>query len=174
MSRAKHPAPPPPQRTGRPGRSLSPWTAVLIRVLSGVLGLAPWLVTGGQLMLQNLWTTEVLPAEMSVSLLPLSQYELTTLVSLMTVGGAVAGLAVRFWRPTPGRTAVWRVAAGVLAVQRPSGPTAGRGPQCCSPWRLPWWERACSKCCVDSRCGRGYEAAWPPHNHKSQIRACMP
>ncbi|MDQ0689296.1 hypothetical protein [Arthrobacter sp. W4I7] len=98
-------------------RSVSPWTSVLIGVLAGLLGLAPWLVTGARLPLQNLWATEVLPAQMPVSLLPLSQYELTTLVTLMTVGGALAGFTVRLCRPGRRRAATWSAAAGVLAVQ---------------------------------------------------------
>ena len=101
----------------RENRVSAPWTGVLIGVLAGLLGLAPWLVTGARLPLQNLWGQEVLPAEMPVSLLPLSQYELTTLVALMTVGGAAAGFALRFWRPGRGRAGVWSVAAGVLTVQ---------------------------------------------------------
>ena len=108
--------------TGHPARQGArgggaPWTGALIGVLAGLLGLAPWLVTGGQLMLQNLWGREVLPAEMPLSLLPLSQYELTTLVALLTVGGAAAGLALRFWRPGRTRAGAWSAAAGVLAVQ---------------------------------------------------------
>lgn len=91
--------------------------AVLIGLLAGLLGLAPWLVTGAQLPLQNLWGTEVLPQQMPLSFLPLSQYELTTLVALMTVGGAAAGLAVRLWSPARRRLATWCAAAGVLAVQ---------------------------------------------------------
>jgi hypothetical protein len=98
-------------------RNLSPWTSALIGVLAGLLGLAPWLVTGARLPLQNLWATEVLPAQMPVSLLPLSQYELTTLVALMTVGGALAGFTVRLCRPGRRRVATWSAAAGVLAVQ---------------------------------------------------------
>jgi hypothetical protein len=90
---------------------------VLIGVLAGLLGLAPWLVTGARLPLQNLWATEVLPAQMPVSLLPLSQYKLTTLVALMTVGGALTGFMVRLCRPGRCRAATWSAAAGVLAVQ---------------------------------------------------------
>jgi hypothetical protein len=101
----------------RDERSMSPGTSVLMGILAGLLGLAPWLVTGAQLPLQNLWAKEVLPAQMPISLLPLSQYELTTLVALMTVGGAVAGLAVRLCRPVRRRAATWSAAAGVLAVQ---------------------------------------------------------
>lgn len=99
------------------GRGTNLWTAVLIGVLAGLLGLGPWLVTGGRLLLQNLWATDVLPAEMPVSLLPLSQYELTTLVALITVGGAAAGFTVRLLRPAKRRATLWGAAAGVLAVQ---------------------------------------------------------
>ncbi|MCO4255463.1 hypothetical protein [Pseudarthrobacter cellobiosi] len=91
--------------------------ALLIGLLAGLLGLAPWLVTGAQLPLQNLWGAEVLPQQMPLSLLPLSQYGLTTLVALMTVGGAAAGLAVRRWPPARRRLIVWCAAGGVLAVQ---------------------------------------------------------
>jgi hypothetical protein len=89
----------------------------LLGVLAGLLGLAPWLITGAQLPLQNSWGTEVLPEQMPVSLLPLSQYELTTLVALLTAGGAAAGLAVRIWRPARRRLVAWCTASGVLAVQ---------------------------------------------------------
>ena len=91
--------------------------ALLIGLLAGLLGLAPWLATGAQLPLQNLWGTEVLPQQMPLSLLPLSQYELTTLVALMTVGGTAAGLAVRLWSPARRRLVKWCAAAGVLAAQ---------------------------------------------------------
>ena len=89
----------------------------LIGILAGLLGLGPWLVTGAQLPLQNLWGAEVAPDQMPVSLLPLSQYELTTIVALLTVGGAAAGLAVRIWSPARRRLVAWCAAAGVLVVQ---------------------------------------------------------
>ncbi|WP_249777389.1 hypothetical protein [Arthrobacter sp. C9C5] len=89
----------------------------LIGILAGLLGLGPWLITGAQLPLQNLWAAEVSPDQMPVSLLPLSQYELTTIVALLTVGGAAAGLAVRLWSPARRRLATWCAAAGVLGVQ---------------------------------------------------------
>lgn len=90
---------------------------VLLGVLAGIVGLGPWLITGAQLPLQNLWAAETGPDQMPVSLLPLSQYELTTIVALLTVGGAAAGLAVRLWSPARRRLAVWCAAAGVLVVQ---------------------------------------------------------
>ena len=114
-----HEAPLPASGAEKPPRALGTDVAlvVLIGLLAGLLGLAPWLVTGAQLPLQNLWGTEVLPQQMPLSLLPLSQYELTTLVALMTVGGAAAGLAVRLWSPARRRLATWCAAAGVLGAQ---------------------------------------------------------
>ncbi|OFI37504.1 hypothetical protein BIU82_08365 [Arthrobacter sp. SW1] len=93
----------------------------MIGVLGAVLGLLPWLATGAQLPLQNLWATEILPADMPLSLLPLSQYKLVTLVALLTTGGAAAGMAVRYWSgrkdPARRRQLAWCAAAGVLLVQ---------------------------------------------------------
>ena len=91
--------------------------SVLIGVLAAILGLGPWLITGARLPLQNMWAAGTAPDQMPVSLLPLSQYELTTIVALLTVGGAAAGLAVRLWSPARRRLAVWCAAAGVLGVQ---------------------------------------------------------
>lgn len=91
--------------------------AVLLGLLAGLLGLAPWLLTGAQLPLQNLWGTAVLPRDMPLALLPLSQYESTTILALLMVGGSLAGLAVRIWRPARRGVAVACAAGGVLLVQ---------------------------------------------------------
>jgi hypothetical protein len=100
--------------SGKPGRdALWGW---LVGLLAGVLGLTPWWITGGTLPLQNLWATQVMPAQMPPALLPLSQYEATTIVALLTVGGALAGLAVRVWSPARRRLVMWCAAAGVFAV----------------------------------------------------------
>ncbi|MDR6989606.1 hypothetical protein J2Y66_004123 [Paenarthrobacter nitroguajacolicus] len=53
---------------------------------------------------------------MPMALLPLSQYEATTLLALLTVGGAAAGLAVRIWSPVRRRLVTWCAVSGVLAV----------------------------------------------------------
>ncbi|WP_308159778.1 hypothetical protein [Arthrobacter sp. ISL-5] len=91
--------------------------AVLLGLLAGLLGLVPWLVTGARLPLLNLWGSQVWPGQMPLALLPLSQYESTTLVALMTTGGAAAGLAVRCWPSPRRRLVMWCAAGGVLAVQ---------------------------------------------------------
>lgn len=92
-------------------------TALVIGVLAGVLGLAPWLISGANLPLQNLWATQVMPDRMPWALLPLSQYEVLTIVALLTTGGAAAGLAVRVWAPVRRRLAVWCAVLGLLVVQ---------------------------------------------------------
>ncbi|MCP1410801.1 hypothetical protein [Paenarthrobacter sp. A20] len=89
----------------------------LLGIVAGALGLAPWWITGATLPLQNLWATEVLPDQMPVGLLPLNQYQLTSIVALLGVGGAAAGLTVRIWAPVRRRLVTWCAAGGVLAVQ---------------------------------------------------------
>ncbi|BCW65298.1 hypothetical protein NicSoilB4_00610 [Arthrobacter sp. NicSoilB4] len=91
--------------------------ALLIGLAAGLLGLAPWLITGARLPLQNLWGTQVMPAQMPLALLPLNQYESTTLVALMVTGGASAGFAVRCWSPARRLLATWCAAVAVAAVQ---------------------------------------------------------
>ncbi|MGJ3192089.1 hypothetical protein [Paenarthrobacter sp. FR1] len=104
-----------PKATTSGGRTAA--RAWLLGFLAGALGLAPWLIGGAKLPLQNLWRSEALPEHMPLALLPLSQYELTTIVALVTVGGAAAGLAVRIWSPEYRRLATWCAVGGVLVVQ---------------------------------------------------------
>ncbi|MET3453094.1 hypothetical protein [Curtobacterium sp. 1544] len=90
-------------------------------VLSGVVGLLPWIVTGMRLPLQNLWATPTVdPADMPVALLPFSQYSVGLIGAMLLVGGAVAGLAVRLLgerRGLPGRLATVLAVTGLLVVQ---------------------------------------------------------
>ncbi|WP_020075860.1 hypothetical protein [Cryocola sp. 340MFSha3.1] len=83
---------------------------------SGVVGLLPWLVTGGRLPLQNLWQTDTPPDEMPFALLPVSQYSATTLLVLLLVGGVLAGVATRLLHRT-GQVEAWSVSIGLLLLQ---------------------------------------------------------
>ncbi|WP_406247494.1 hypothetical protein ACI7YT_17920 [Microbacterium sp. M] len=88
--------------------------ALAIGVVGAVLGLLPWILAG-TLPLQNLWAVQTLPEAMPFVLLPLSQYYVTLLFSLVLLGGVFAGLAVRVARRR--RTvALWPAALGVALV----------------------------------------------------------
>jgi hypothetical protein len=82
-----------------------------------ILGLLPWIVTGMRLPLQNLWSRNVLPDEMPVAWLPLSQYNVSLLIGLMVVGSAAAGIAARALRDRLPSRAPLSITAGVLFVQ---------------------------------------------------------
>lgn len=87
-----------------------------IGVAGGILGIVPWLAGGGILPLQNLWATQTMPEDMPFSLLPLSQYSVTTVFALVLLGGVFAGVAVHVLahrRPV----AAWPASVGVLLVQ---------------------------------------------------------
>ncbi|HKU04418.1 MAG TPA: hypothetical protein VJQ80_16535 [Arthrobacter sp.] len=103
---------------GRGGRTpaAEAATAALLGILGGLLGLAPWLLTGAHLPVQNLWGRETQPGDMPVALLPLSQYRSTTLVALLTVGASAAGLALRVLKPARRRFAAACAVGGVLLV----------------------------------------------------------
>ena len=108
------PRPPGQPATGS-GRDVA--VALAIGLAAGLVGLAPWLITGARPPLQNLWGTLVTPAQMPLALLPLNQYESTTLVALIVTGGAAAGFAVRCWSPARLLLATWCAAGAVAAVQ---------------------------------------------------------
>lgn len=109
----------PPTLTLMNRQKTTPIARVLIGIaigcVSGALGLAPWLITGATLPLQNLWATSALSDEMPVSLLPISQYFATRILALLVVGGAIAGLTVRLVRPSLGVPS-WAAATGLLLV----------------------------------------------------------
>jgi len=90
-------------------------------VLSGIVGLLPWIVTGMRLPLQNLWATSTVdPSDMPVALLPFNQYWVGVIAGMLLVGGAVAGLAVRLLGTrlgVPARPATVLAASGLLVVQ---------------------------------------------------------
>ncbi|MFC8040689.1 hypothetical protein ACFUOZ_15160 [Paenarthrobacter sp. NPDC057355] len=118
MSHAHHVTEQVPASKHRPARAgFQAAVALLIGTLAGALGLLPWWITGAKLPLQNLWASPVMPEQMPLALLPLSQYEILALIALLTTGGALAGLAVRLWNPGHRTIATWCAIGGVLMVQ---------------------------------------------------------
>ncbi|WDF33434.1 hypothetical protein PTW37_00375 [Arthrobacter agilis] len=89
---------------------------LLIGVGAALVGLAPWLVSGARLPLQNLWATPTAPDDMPRALLPIGQYHLLTIVGLLVTGGAAAGTVLRVWIPDRRRTVTGSAVAGLLAV----------------------------------------------------------
>jgi hypothetical protein len=97
-------------------RPLSDFVWFVIGVGGATVGLLPWLVTGARLPLQNLSADQSTTAT-PLALLPFSQYSLSTIVALLVVGAAAAGIAGRTLahrRPRLGTTAL---VSGVLAAQ---------------------------------------------------------
>lgn len=86
-----------------PGPSISPtsqpgfpaWGYLFVGVGAVCFGLLPWLVTGMRLPLQNLWAVQALPEHMPRTLLPFSQYEVTSMLAMIVMGMGLAGFSVR-------------------------------------------------------------------------------
>lgn len=83
--------------------------------ITAAIGLAPWLVTGARLPLQNLWESPAAASAMPFVLLPFSQYYVIQIFALVVVGAAVAGLVGRSIRLRG--WAIVLLQLGVLAVQ---------------------------------------------------------
>jgi hypothetical protein len=98
-------------------RPLRWWLCLLIGAAAATLGLAPWLLTGPRLPLQNLWATDALPDEYPLVLLPFSQYFLSPIAALLILGAAFAGIAARATRSRQRRFGVAWTLIGLLAVQ---------------------------------------------------------
>lgn len=94
--------------TGRPT-----WSSLLVGMGGGILGLLPWLLTGGRLPLQNFW--DEIPTSVPFVLLPFHPYDVTLIAALLLVGSAVAGIAARALGG--GRRGLWTTLAGVFVVQ---------------------------------------------------------
>ncbi len=88
------------------------WTFLLVGVGGGILGLVPWLVTGGRLPLQNVW--EETPAVLPWVLLPFHPYYVTLLAALLLVGATAAGIAARALGARG--ASVWLTIVGVFVV----------------------------------------------------------
>ncbi len=107
-------AAPPTPRTDHP--TLPPWAWLLIGAAGAIVGLFPWLITGARLPLQNL-TADQSTSGTPFALLPFSQYYLTSIVALLVVGAASAGVAARALRHRRPRWGTLALLAGVLVVQ---------------------------------------------------------
>jgi hypothetical protein len=106
-----------PVGTSSPPRSREAVLSLLVGMASVVVGLSPWLVSGGRLPLQNLGAAGAAPDEMPFVLLPFSQYALTLIVAVIVIGSALAGGIVRVARRRrPGLSATPAV-VGVLLIQ---------------------------------------------------------
>ncbi|WP_349899751.1 hypothetical protein [Parafrigoribacterium soli] len=94
----------------------SSFIAFGVGILAGALGILPWLIGGGTLPLQNLWVADTMPHDMPFALLPVSQYEATTIFVLLLMGGVFAGLAVHVIARRRS-FAAWPAALGLFVVQ---------------------------------------------------------
>ncbi|WP_091074906.1 hypothetical protein [Microlunatus sagamiharensis] len=92
------------------------WALLLVGVAAAAVGLLPWLATGARLLIQNLWATDATPETMPRALLPFSQYTITTIIGVVVVGAALAGLCARALARRLPRLGTATVATGVLAV----------------------------------------------------------
>ncbi|WP_309619230.1 hypothetical protein [Salinibacterium sp.] len=86
-------------------------------IVSAIVGLIPWLITGMRLPLQNLWGTDALPAQMPIALLPFSQYYVSFIVALILVGSTIAGIVGRATTARNTRAALVALMGGVLIIQ---------------------------------------------------------
>lgn len=86
-----------------------------IGAAGAIVGLLPWLVTGARLPLQNLGAGSA--GDMPLALLPFSQYSLISIVALLVVGSAVAGITGRALASRRPRHGILALTGGVLAVQ---------------------------------------------------------
>ncbi|MFW2513760.1 hypothetical protein ACNI3K_08270 [Demequina sp. SO4-13] len=102
--------------SGAPNRLPAP-LAVLVGVVSAVIGLLPWLISGMRLPLQFIWATDARPEDMPFALLPLSGTYLVATVAMVVVGSALAGTAVRIAARLGRPPRVRLVAVGAAAVQ---------------------------------------------------------
>ena len=113
------PHPPDGRPDAPPSRRREHLRGLLTGALAAVVGLLPWLASGARLPLQNLWALEVLPDDMPLAALPISQYDATTILALLVVGAGLAGAVtgVRRRRSPHAPVALWPVLTGLALVQ---------------------------------------------------------
>jgi len=97
-------------RSSRPG-----WLFLLVGVGGAVAALAPWLITGGRMPLQNLWSE--LPSDIPFVLLPFHPYTATLVGAILLFGAALSGVAGRGLGARRSRGATLFLLLGATLVQ---------------------------------------------------------
>lgn len=91
------------------------WLFAAVGAVAAVAALLPWLLTGGRMPLQNLWSE--IPADIPFVLLPFHPYTATLTAALLLVGAAAAGIAGRGLGARWTRGGTLLLIGGVLLVQ---------------------------------------------------------
>jgi len=104
------------QMPDAPARREVAWF-LLFGAVGAIVGLLPWLTTGPFLPLQDLENTDDVSRLGPFVLLPFSQYEITTIIVLLVVGGAAAGIVARAQGSRPGLVRGLATVGGLAVVQ---------------------------------------------------------
>ena len=99
--------------SARPARRL--WVFAPVGAAAALVALLPWLLTGGRMPVQNLWSE--IPADVPFVLLPFHPYTAILAAAMLLVGGAVAGIAGRALGAPRTRWATLLLLGGLLLVQ---------------------------------------------------------
>ena len=97
-------------RRGRAG-----WPFLLVGISGAVVALAPWLITGGRMPLQNLWSE--LPSDIPFVLLPFHPYTATLVAAIILFGATIGGVAGRARGSRRVRGATLFLLLGAITVQ---------------------------------------------------------
>lgn len=99
------------------GRGVRVGLGAGVGIIGALVGLLPWLVTGGTAPLQNLWATSTLPDDMPFVALPFSQYYVTNTIALVVVGSVLVGIAGRCLRHRLSSAGTIALASALVVVQ---------------------------------------------------------
>ncbi|GAA2560335.1 hypothetical protein HD598_001402 [Neomicrococcus aestuarii] len=94
-------------------RGLAIFTGLVLGQIGTTIALLPHLLSGGLMLLQNLWIRETLPEDMPFSMLPLSQYALLELVGILAVAATITGCLPYFVMPARRRSVTLGASLGV-------------------------------------------------------------
>lgn len=91
------------------------WLFAAAGAVAAVVALLPWLLTGGRMPLQNLWSE--IPADIPFVLLPFHPYTAVLTAAMLLVGAAGAGIAGRALGARRTRWATASLLGGLVLVQ---------------------------------------------------------